>query len=114
MVNATPPSADKGTFLWVQLVDSDQVQVVNSQGQQLCTAPVSLPALDNFYPYPTGTVSGNTNDSPNLTLSFNLATGEAQRLFSATMYLMWDPTLNLDGSNCTAAADTSISMSIPE
>jgi hypothetical protein len=46
------------------------------------------------------------NDSPDETLVGQVGQvgyGEYQRAFSATMYMMWDPTLNLNGSGCTAA-----------
>jgi hypothetical protein len=106
-------NGNAGTHSWVQLIQSDHVQVLNPAaagngkgGVQTCLN-FQGPGVDNNYPYPTFT---NTTpydtavDSPDVPLIATYA--EEQRLFSATMYLMWDPTLPGPGqAACSAASD---------
>jgi hypothetical protein len=116
------PGGETGTYLWVQVVTRDGLQIRTSGGTLTCSpkVPVVFPALDNHFPY--GTKGGNlfsvsqpnqndtATDNPYISLS--PAWGETQRLFAATMYLMWDPTLP---SGCVAASASgpSTSSSIP-
>jgi hypothetical protein len=105
-IEAKAPS-NAGAFQWVQLI--------NHHNNQRLTKPASSPysasiGVDNFYPYPFFTPPLGTNDSPGLQLSQTglTAYGEAQDNFSATMYLMWDPSLNANGSaapGCAASTD---------
>lgn len=113
--NEIPPSGHAGTFQWLQVINTDQYQQLLSAGIQACipitrqSDPEGNPELDNFYPYPMGS-TGNTGDSPAIGL---YQEGEKQRSFNATMSLMWDPTLNLDGSVCTAASTNSSYQQTP-
>src|SRR5581483_8116562 len=108
-MGAMSPAGNVGTFQWVQLINTDQILQVVGTGTQTRRPntrtpsgqdPEGTPELDNFYPYPI-LANLNTRDSPAVGL---VSEGEKQRTFSATMYLMWDPTLNLDGTACTAAS----------
>ncbi|MCC7157777.1 MAG: hypothetical protein IT161_24565 [Bryobacterales bacterium] len=115
---ALPAPGNNGTYHWVQIVNSDQIRLRNQDGVLTCLSPAGFPALDNHYPYGTPGGSLFSVNRPNDTATDNPAInltstwGEAQRLFSATMYLMWDPTLP---AGCTAATATNASTctSIP-
>jgi len=112
---AAAPTGNAGTFEWVQTVNYDQQQQLNVEnGIQVCVsatraAPINdaqgNPELDNWYPYPSKPDVQSAFDAPASQLVPQNT--EQQRAFSATMYLMWDPTLNVDGSSCTAASDVS-------
>jgi hypothetical protein len=102
--------APVGTFQWVQTINTDEFTVIMSTGVKVCSPntrvgsgsdPQGVPELDNVYPYPTFS-SPNTYDAPASGLPSSQ--GEQQHLFSATMYLMWDPTLNQGGTACQAAS----------
>jgi hypothetical protein len=106
--------AGAGTHSWVQVVSGDHLQVLNPAaggngkgGVQTCV-DLHGQLLDTHYPYPTRSIAtpyDTATDSPDLALVPALA--EEQRLFSATMYLMWDPTLPGPGqSSCSAASST--------
>jgi hypothetical protein len=107
---ALPAPGNNGTYQWVQIVNTDQIKLRAPSGMLTCLSPTGYPALDNHYPY--GTPGGslfsvnrpNDTASDNPAISLNPTWGEAQRLFSATMYLMWDATLP---SGCTAATSSS-------
>jgi hypothetical protein len=119
---ALPALGDAGTYMWAQLITGDtttlQTGSAASNGVQTCTPPGAFPQLDLAFPYgiPNGSLFSvnrpNDTATDNPTLKLNAAWGEARRLFSATMYLMWDPTLP---SGCTAASPSSTSTcaSIP-
>jgi hypothetical protein len=104
--NAATPVGDAGSFQWVQLVEGDQTNLVNSLGARSC--PVTPEAgLDTSYPYAAVTAT-TTYDSPSVNLvSFY---GEMQRSFTATMYLMWDPALP---TGCSPASTTAKLVSAP-
>ncbi len=107
---AVPAAGNGGTYIWVQIVTGDAVQdrkVLNGNTiTGSCIPPNSLPLLDSLYPY--GLPNGNqfSISRPNDTVTDGPAVpllstwAEAAREFSATMYLMWDPTLP---SGCAAA-----------
>jgi len=106
-------NGNAGTHSWVQLIQSDQVQVLNPAaagngkgGVQTCIS-FQGPGLDNNSPYPARSIAtpyDTATDSPDVPLIATYA--EEQRLFSAKMYLMWDPTLPGPGqAACTAASD---------
>ena len=87
-ISATPPSNTSGTFSFVQLVNSYNVEYDHPTGAP-CTFGFGT-GLDNNYPYLSGGAS-STNDSPGIRLFSNES--EAKANFSATMYMMWTPTL---------------------
>jgi hypothetical protein len=81
-------------FMWVQLVDQDTVQVtrgglVGTCGLATIPVPNTFPALDNTFPYDTGS---SISDSPSVTFTGN-ATNVA-RTFKARMYLLWQSSAN--------------------
>jgi len=99
--NAAPAA---GTFQWVQLLNSDQTNLVSSVGEVSC--PVTPESgLDTTYPYPA--VNANTTyDTPSTNLVSSY--GELERSFTATMYLMWDPALP---AGCAPATTTAQGVS---
>jgi hypothetical protein len=90
---------DQNTAFFVQLINQDDDKSQMSSGSPgVCNGPANAPALDHEFPYPPistnlANVDGNlsTADSPSVLLD-NEIESEEQRLFSATMYLMWYPT----------------------
>jgi hypothetical protein len=109
----TAPTDNLGSFQWVQTINTDQYTKLLPTATQLCVPvtrkpggpdPEGIPELDNVYPYPMNSAP-NTLDAPGSSL---LTEGEQQHPFSATMYLMWDPALNLNGTACTAATDVPV------
>jgi hypothetical protein len=106
-VNQSSTSGTQGTFLWVQLISNDSLSKLTQTGPSTCSGS----GLDTQYPADNGL---STDDSPSNNM---LATqSEKARNFSATMYLMWDPTLTGSGS-CKAAtpsnASTCTSIPVP-
>lgn len=91
--SAALPSADNGTFLWVQIIKTDKDFLLYPHLFQACT---STPGLDTGFPYLTLGSSNMANDSPYLLLPIDARI--VAREFSARMYLMWDPDLP---SGCT-------------
>jgi hypothetical protein len=95
--NAPPALGNKGAYSWVQIITENQVQVRTAAGPGNCVSPVVYPALDTGYPYGTAGVSLFSILAPNDTATDNPGSsllagwGESQRVFSATMYLMWNP-----------------------
>jgi hypothetical protein len=94
--SATPPPGTSNNFTWVQLINSDAIQLTPSNGNPVLncvpqTLPIAstYPALDTEYPYST---SSSTNDNPAIGLQTTYK--EESRTFSATMYLMWSPGLS--------------------
>jgi len=108
---ATAPQARPGTFQWVQLITSSTVQTLSSPATPNGTLGTGL---DNWYPYVANDPLAGTNDSPGMPLvafadanhTQLIPMGEGADIFGATMYLMWDPSLNADGSACLAASTT--------
>lgn len=107
--SATLP-ANQGTYIWVQLLDNLD-SYLRSAGPN--TGPfydfTGKLELDSSYPYGFlpdrtrlgGVYTSNVNDdtskdSPNINLLQRY--GEVRRDFTATMYLMWNPTL--PAANC--------------
>jgi len=100
-VTATPPNAPPAgayaSFQWVQLIGPNKQQYVTNPATPNGTMGTGL---DNWYPYPT--LQGDpdqVSDSPGLELiAYDMShsiipIGEGAEVFSATMYLMWDPAL---------------------
>jgi|GEM_PF-3040341 len=82
-------SFSSGSWVWVQLINSNQEKTIDSSGSWDCPAdPKSQSGLDTTYPYSSGV--SYMNDSPPSSMT---GYAEYQRSFSATMYLMWDPQL---------------------
>jgi hypothetical protein len=99
---------NSGVFQWVQLINGDQTNYLNSVGKASCP-PTPKSGLDTTYPYPFAPASTTTTfDSPNSSLPSNY--GELQRSFTATMYLMWDPTIP---TGCTPAQTSGNGVSTP-
>jgi hypothetical protein len=100
---ATLPSTNNGTFIWVQILNSVTFsQIAPANTGYFPPAPAGT-GLDGIYPYPSLS-NISTSDTP---ARSDLLTGlgEAAEAFSATMYLLWDPTLP---AGCTpATTDTS-------
>ena len=85
------PQAAQGKIVFVQYVNQFNYQYTTSGG----CAPISSPAgVDTAYPYDESSVGAttySTNDNPGIPLYTNAS--EATASFSATMYLMWQPSL---------------------
>ncbi len=76
-----------GEWFWVQLVNSNQEEEVESDcSWDYPAQPQSQSGLDTSYPYTEGV--SNVNDIPHSPMS---GYGECQRSFQATMYLMGFP-----------------------
>ena len=107
---AQPPSAPSGTYSWVQVLNQDTIQVITPTGRAdrspTSAGPFVPPTLDHTYPYTSQFTVNTTNDlavdAPQLPLCQYW--GEAARLFSATMYLLWTPSSGANG--CSGAACT--------
>ncbi len=108
MASASHLPPNQGAYTWVQLVNSDQIQIISRAGSgMLPSSFAGPPELDLTYPYQVVYTTNLTNDtakdSPYIPLPPTW--GELQRGFSATMYLMWDPTLPtgcISDSTCTS------------
>jgi len=97
-----------GVYRWVQVINSDSIRLITSQGSQICTTFASTAPdaeLDNTYPYnvvtsipPTPVTNNGANDSPSIRLVG--AAGEEARSFKATMYTMWVPPVLSAPVNC--------------
>ena len=106
---AKAPQTCPGTFFWVQVLKSRPKSYRSNPATPTTTSPGGL---DRTYPYAVFiNTPDQTNDSPGIELRVTNSTthldeplGEAADVFSATMYLMWDPTLNTNGTPCSAAA----------
>jgi hypothetical protein len=119
---APPAPGNNGTYLWAQLITTDQAQRRTGNGTttDVCIesngsgGTLTLPVLDNHFPYGDTVTVTRPNDTAWDAPTFALLSTyvEVQRLFAATMYLMWDPTLP---SGCAAAssAGPSTCTSIP-
>jgi hypothetical protein len=103
----TTPSGDAGQFVWAQLITNNTLTLTSTSGTVYTCVNVTQPptsggtGLDTEYPYATGK---STQDSPDLGLNSSAYTKEAT-VFSASMYLLWDPALPTGctpGSNCTS------------
>ncbi len=109
----TLPS-NPGTYTWVQLLNTDHVEYLDTAGvKKSCVIPGSNP-LDNVYPYSSGAANSSagflTGDSPATPLAYK----ELAQTFIATMYLLWDPTLDAMGqSTCSAASVTQAGVPTP-
>lgn len=105
-VTANTPSIATGTFLFVQVIGPNTARYLASPSMQNETLGSGL---DNFYPYPIFSTSGtSTSDSPGMSLAPSNASaiGEGADTFSATMYLLWDPTVAGTGESSCVAAHT--------
>jgi hypothetical protein len=100
---AALPPGNQGSYQWVQLINSDQSQYINSKGNQACTVftgPAGTPELDGTYPYGNGTGAVYTMSAPNDTAidgpgnALPSIYGEWQTSMNATMYLGWVPTVD--------------------
>jgi hypothetical protein len=92
--SADLPESDQGAYSWVQLIQS--YSQVYCSGK--CNPPqMSLPGLDNTYPYSDGSTA---SDSPGIGIV--AANSEEALDFHATMYLMWTPTVSsqCSGDSC--------------
>jgi hypothetical protein len=101
--NGNEPSTHPGLYSWVQLVNGDALQQLDYFGRGACTGGPSSgdPQLDNSFPYigiiSTKGVSNDTaTDAPESLLQHTW--GERERVFNATMYLIWTPDKD---NNCT-------------
>jgi hypothetical protein len=107
------PAGNQGSYQWVQLINSDESQYINSGGSQTCTVftgPAGTPELDGTYPYGNGTGAVYTVSNPNDTAIDGPGNtlpdiyGEWQDSMNATMYLSWVPGLSAActaGNGCT-------------
>jgi hypothetical protein len=93
------PSGQTGNFGWVQIIDSDYLQLIATSSGTNATSSSLTNGLDTTFPYPGTT---NTDDSPDFPL-FPLIPGATSeqwtRIFAATMYLIWQPTTNMIGND---------------
>jgi hypothetical protein len=95
--------ANTGTFGWVQMITSDSIDLVVTESGTSLPAGVTNSGLDTTFPYGSGPAT-NANDSPNEGL-VPVGSGETEqntRSFVATMYLIWQPTTNMVGSDNVA------------
>jgi hypothetical protein len=94
----------------VQEISNYTRQYLNAQNASCATGQCSVSGtgLDNVYPYAVTSFFPTTaNDSPSVGLVFGSTTlYEVNANFQAQMYLMWDPSLNDDGSSATGCAAT--------
>jgi hypothetical protein len=105
------PSSNPGVYSWIQLVNSDVLHLLDSNGRGQCTGgpPSGSPELDTSYPYgkagitlySTHVTNDTALDSPGWPVT--QSEGEVERVFNATMYLMWTP--NQD-SECNSGTCT--------
>jgi len=85
------PQAAQGTIVFVQNLNQYNYQYTTTGGCQLQSYG---PGIDGGYPIdqsPVGATTYSTNDSPGIPLYTNATEGTAS--FSATMFLMWQPSL---------------------
>jgi hypothetical protein len=104
-------AGSNATYQWVQLPTQvtftlqcnsnvTGTKACKTSGTYVCVPKQALPALDTIYPYETGET---VNDSPRTETLGTEEEHEQAETFNAKMYLMWDPALNADLSNCTPA-----------
>jgi hypothetical protein len=120
-VTTASPSGKLGSFLWVQLLPRISATGANSINGITAANPnlscTWTSGLDVQYPAMASQTAGQiptVSDTPAGPL--RATDGEASRVFSATMYLMWDPAIPLAGQNsCSTATPTAASTcaSIP-
>jgi hypothetical protein len=119
---AAPGGQNVAFFVQLINYDNEQDRLLSSQ-TTTCNLPADPPALDGEFPFPTNPthqagVDPNlaTADSPGMALALPSEEPgkaaipvlvEAQRLFSATMYLMWYP-LSPVIPNCSGPGECSI------
>jgi hypothetical protein len=111
-IAATDPedsqTSNPSAYQWVQLLAPSTDRVLAAGIPPSASQEVQPAGLDNFYPYPQGDNTPDrgtyAGDSPGVEISYNrfngytiTAIGEYQDSFQATMYLLWDPSLNADG-----------------
>lgn len=98
-------------FQWVQLIQTDQTPMIDQNGPQSCTPPVTLPALDGFYPtFPSDVMEDSPADP--LVPHSGTALGELASNEQFTDYIMWDPALPSDCSDASGHPCTSIPIPI--
>jgi hypothetical protein len=114
--SAVPPAATNGRFWWIQLATANTLSVFDSNGLEQLTAfssNANEAELDTTYPYVNTTSTflsqipqSIATDSPAAYLPS--CTGGVKQTLSATMYLLWNPTLPLGctpgviGVDCTS------------
>lgn len=103
--NGAEPPSNSGLYSWVQLVNGDVLHQLDQNGRGACTGGPSSPQLDLKYPYigeisTKGVPNDTATDAPESLLQPTW--GERERVFSATMYLMWTPTKDNNCTNGTA------------
>jgi hypothetical protein len=106
---ATPPEGVPGVFQWVQKITSRTTTLLSSPTIN-CANCVIQDRLDNMYPYAiTQGEPKEVVDNPSYNLSFpGTALAELNDNFRAQMYLMWDPSLNADGSQAPGCAASTV------
>jgi hypothetical protein len=109
LVSATTPGSVPGAFQWVQIITARNQQFKNSNNTGCSNCSVSN-QLDNVYPYPGQPGASNeVVDNPSTNLAFTDHTlYEVNDNFQAQMYLMWDPSLNADGSQSPGCAASTV------
>lgn len=109
------PGDDNRAF-FVQLINYDNsVDLLASGDSKTCNGPANAPALDSGFPYRNFNGSLSTSDSPEEPLGDPAAptvpySMEGNRVFSATMYLMWLPANSIPPS---PPANFNFELSIP-
>lgn len=105
-----PPAPNAGTYSWVQLINRYQYRILwgsataypsSKTGRSLCGASYSPPVLDTVYPYATfgqqkSVPQDTVIDIPLVPLTSpgtGVQDAEANIVFSATMFLMWTPSV---------------------
>ncbi|MBT9332953.1 hypothetical protein [Paracidobacterium acidisoli] len=105
--NATAPTGNAGAYQFIQILSPRLDIFLDSNGQATCPGSAGL---DNTYPFPS--TDGFATDEPGIPLASSCAggddpsQGEVSDAFGATMYLLWDPSLNASGVSTPGCAAT--------
>jgi hypothetical protein len=87
-------------FIFVQVLDPISFQYLLANGTQTRTLNNPGEVLDTTYPYANG---NNVDDSPSTARLGNKNESEQAESMDAKMWLLWDPALKVDGTQCHAA-----------
>ncbi|MCE0524013.1 MAG: hypothetical protein LV480_13980, partial [Methylacidiphilales bacterium] len=92
-------SGNMGTFAWVQIIGTDNLQITAVESGSTSTTTISGVGEDTQFPDDIGTNAGDSPASPLLPLEAGETSENDSRTFAATMYLIWQPTTNMVGSD---------------
>jgi hypothetical protein len=99
LASAVLPQSNSGAYSWAQILKQDQLTLrTGGNSNPICNPLSGVPALDLNYPYGALTTTNVPNDTATdnpispLISSSGSPYYETTRSFSATMYLLWNPT----------------------